>query len=185
MRHTRIALLVGLSLLALIFGAWFGLAVGPYSESSAKNGANSRELADVSRFFEKELESPSASGTQKILDLRGEKYTVVNLWATWCTPCREEMPEFVAFRREFRASRGIEFVGVAIDRAEPVRKFLAEQSVDYPILLGDISAIELTKPLGNSKMALPFSYILNAQGGVIKTKLGKLTRDELLAISAK
>jgi peroxiredoxin len=95
------------------------------------------------------------------------------------------MPEFVAFRKEFGQARGIEFVGIAIDRVEPVVKFISEQSIDYPILISDIGAIELTKSFGNERMALPFSYVLDHNGKIVKTKLGKLSRDELLAISSK
>jgi thiol-disulfide isomerase/thioredoxin len=113
--------------------------------------------------------------------LKGSGITVVNLWATWCTPCREEMPEFVALKKE----TDIQFVGLAIDRAEPVRRFIDEIGVNYPVLLGDIGMIELTKAHGNEKQALPFSYVLDKNGRIVHTKLGKLSRDEILAISAK
>lgn len=113
--------------------------------------------------------------------LKGSGITVVNLWATWCTPCREEMPEFVVLKKE----TDIQFVGLAIDRAEPVRRFIEEIGVNYPVLLGDIGMIELTKVHGNDKQALPFSYVLDRNGRIVHTKLGKLSRDEILAISAK
>jgi peroxiredoxin len=80
---------------------------------------------------------------------------------------------------------GIQFVGLAIDRAEPVRRFIDEIGVNYPVLLGDIGMIELTKAHGNDKQALPFSYVLDKNGRIVHTKLGKLSRDEILAISAK
>jgi thiol-disulfide isomerase/thioredoxin len=120
-----------------------------------------------------------------IRELQGKRMTVVNLWATWCTPCTEEMPEFVALQKELGGENAVRFVGIAIDRIDPVKRFMSEIGVNYPILLGDLGMIELTKAHGNDKQALPFSYVLDGNGRIIHTKLGKLSRAEILAISAK
>jgi thiol-disulfide isomerase/thioredoxin len=68
---------------------------------------------------------PDASGRQEALAQWKGKVLVVNFWATWCTPCREEMPEFVAAQNELGA-RGLQFVGIAIDDADKVRQYAAE-----------------------------------------------------------
>ncbi len=138
------------------------------------------EDAAITLAFDAKRERVNGS-EESVRALRGSGITVVNLWATWCTPCREEMPEFIALKNE----TDIQFIGLAIDRAEPVKRFMSEIGVNYPILLGDISLIELTKLHGNDKQALPFSYILDKSGRIVHTKLGKLTRSEILAISAK
>jgi thiol-disulfide isomerase/thioredoxin len=138
------------------------------------------EDARLSASFDAPRERIDGSASS-INALKGPGITVVNLWATWCTPCREEMPEFIALKKE----TNIQFVGLAIDRAEPVRRFMREIGVNYPVLIGDIGLIELTKAYGNEKQALPFSYVLDKTGRIVHTKLGKLTRDEILAISAK
>jgi thiol-disulfide isomerase/thioredoxin len=170
---------------ALVLGGWASLQFRTGADAGAKESAKTPTLADVRAFFAKPHPTLQPERTASIDSLRGRKLTIVNLWATWCTPCREEMPEFVAFRKEFGAVRGIEFVGVAIDRTEPVQRFIKEQSIDYPIVFAELSAVELTKLHGNSKMALPFSYVLDEHGKILQTKLGKLTREELLAISSK
>jgi thiol-disulfide isomerase/thioredoxin len=176
---------VGVALASAAVGTWFALQNAEKSNVSAQMSEVNGENAAFKRFLAQPLATLEAGKTQNITGVSGKKLTVVNLWATWCAPCREEMPEFVAFRNEFGQARGLEFVGVAIDREEPVRRFIAEQKIDYPILFSDISAIELTKAFGNERMALPFSFVVDASGTIVKTKLGKLTRDELLAISAK
>ena len=176
------ARLVWLSLaaLSLIAGVLF-------SQKERIFGENNRTLTDVGAVesaFDAKREQVNGEPAS-IRSLRGAKLTVVNLWATWCTPCREEMPEFIALQNELGASGGVQFIGIAIDRIDPVRRFMAEIGVNYPILFGDISMLELTKHHGNDKQALPFSYVLDKEGRIVQSKLGKLTRSEILAISAK
>lgn len=185
MQLARVAAIALLGIGALVLGALVALQRTSVPEESPNIAANGPDIAAIERFFTQPLENLRSASPTSIASLRGRHYTIVNLWATWCTPCREEMPDFVAFRRQYGSSRGVEFVGVAIDRREPVEKFVASHGIDYPIVFAGIEAIELTKPLGNPRMALPFSYVLDAQGKIIQTKLGKLTKEELLAISAK
>jgi thiol-disulfide isomerase/thioredoxin len=171
------ALLVGvLAILSLAAGVLFSQRDRFLIDNKAKLTDDGAIYAafDISR---ERVNGPNSS----IRALKGSGITVVNLWATWCTPCREEMPEFIALKKE----TDIQFVGLAIDRAEPVRRFMDEIGVNYPVLLGDISMIALTKAYGNDKQALPFSYVLDKNGRIVHTKLGKLSRDEILAISAK
>jgi thiol-disulfide isomerase/thioredoxin len=169
--------------MALALGVWF-------KASQDSMGDKGRDLEDVKRrnaIFQGYLSKPlPLLGAEKVSAIDqhlGPRFTVVNLWATWCTPCREEMPEFEAFRREHGQARGLAFVGIAIDRTEPVSKFIKDIGVGYPILFDGIDGIEATRAFGNEKLALPFSFILDANGRVIQTKLGKLTRDDLLLIS--
>ena len=116
---------------------------------------------------------------------------IVNFWATWCVPCREEMPEFVKLQRELGA-QGVQFVGIAIDDAAKVRDFAAELGLNYPALIGGYGAIELSRTLGNRVGALPYTLILDRDGNVRRTQLGPIKtadlRDilhQLLPIAAK
>lgn len=116
----------------------------------------------------------------KTFDLAAErgKWVVVNFWATWCAPCREEMPQFVAAQARDGA-RGVQFVGIAVDDPVKVRAFAAEIGLNYPALIGGYGAIELSKTLGNDLSALPFTIVLDRQGRVAHAQLGPLKAAQL------
>ncbi len=116
---------------------------------------------------------PDLKGKPRKSNEWGGKVMVLNFWASWCPPCREEIPAFVGLQQEF-ASKGLQFVGIAIDDPAEVAKFSAEQNINYPVLLGDTDAIELSKRLGNRFQGLPFSVIFNRQGQVVHVQAGEL-----------
>ena len=129
------------------------------------------------------LSLPDLDGTtQPLAQWRG-KVLIVNFWATWCAPCREEMPEFVAAQAR-DGGKGVQFVGIAVDDVDKVRVFAKEIGLNYPALIGGYGAIELSKTLGNNLSALPFTVILDRAGRVAHTQLGPLKQaklDRLLA----
>ena len=121
---------------------------------------------------------PDAQGQQQALAQWRGKVLVVNFWATWCAPCREEMPEFVAAQARDGA-KGVQFVGIAVDDPQKVRAFIGDIGLNYPALIGGYGAIELSKTLGNELAALPFTIILDRQGRVAHTQLGPLKAAKL------
>ena len=118
--------------------------------------------------------------TQSLEQWRG-KVLVVNFWATWCAPCREEIPVFVKLQDKYGA-RGLQFVGIAIDQAEKVRPYAAELKMNFPVLLGAVDAVELTRSLGNRTGALPFTVILGRDGQIAARHTGMLKEDRLEAL---
>jgi len=130
------------------------------------------------------LSLPDAAGKEQSIGQWRGKVVVVNFWATWCAPCREEMPEFVRAQTEYGA-RGVQFVGIAVDEADKVDRFAKELGLNYPTLIGGYGAVELSKTLGNRLAALPFTIIVDRQGRVAHTQLGPLKPDQLRAIVGK
>jgi thiol-disulfide isomerase/thioredoxin len=124
---------------------------------------------------------PDAAGASQTLGQWRGKLLVVNFWATWCAPCREEMPMFVKAQAE-HGSRGLQFVGIAVDDAEKVRQFASEIGVNYPTLIGGYGAMELSKSLGNSLMALPFTVVVDRGGRIVMRQLGPVKQAQLDAL---
>jgi thiol-disulfide isomerase/thioredoxin len=124
---------------------------------------------------------PDAQGREQSIGQWKGKVVVVNFWATWCAPCREEMPEFARIQTEL-GPKGVQFVGIAIDEAPKVKAFVDEIGLTYPALIGGYGSLELSKTLGNRLMALPFTVILDRSGHVAHTQLGPLPDGKLRTI---
>ncbi len=130
------------------------------------------------------LSLPDASGHQQSLAQWRGKVVVVNFWATWCEPCRKEMPEFVVAQREL-GPRGLQIVGIAVDQREKVEQFAKDLDLNYPALIGGYDAVDLSRSLGNELSALPFTIIIDRKGNVARTQLGPFKSDQLRSTIAR
>jgi thiol-disulfide isomerase/thioredoxin len=116
---------------------------------------------------------------QKLAAWKG-KVLVVNYWATWCPPCREEMPMFSALQKKYQAN-GVQFVGIGIDSVDKIREYQISEKITYPLLIGTLDAMRSSQALGNTAQALPFTVLITRQGQLDIVKLGKFTEAELEA----
>ena len=114
---------------------------------------------------------------QSLSQWRG-KIIVVNFWATWCPPCREEIPEFIKMQEKY-GKQGLIFVGIAIDQKDKVQAYADEISINYPILLGELEAIDLAKRAGNRLGGLPYTAIIDRNGKMVASEIGGLTQAKL------
>ena len=121
---------------------------------------------------------PDLQGHPQRFDQWRGKILVVNFWATWCVPCRKEIPEFIQVQKEY-GPKGLQIVGVAIDQTDKVKPYAAEVGINYPVLIGDQDGIELSRVAGNSVGALPFTIVLDRTGSPISNQLGRMDRERL------
>lgn len=106
------------------------------------------------------------------------KVVLVNFWATWCAPCREEMPMLMELREQ-HAAQGLEVVGIAMDDVQRARDFVAELGIEYPNLVGATDVMAAMQLYGNASGTLPYSVLVNRAGEIAWVKLGILERPEL------
>jgi thiol-disulfide isomerase/thioredoxin len=104
----------------------------------------------------------------------------VNFWASWCEPCRKEIPEFIEVQNQFR-DQGLVFVGIAVDQPQKAAAFSKDIGINYPVLTGGMEAMSLAEAAGNRQGALPFTVIIDRSGKIISTHLGLLSRSKLEA----
>jgi thiol-disulfide isomerase/thioredoxin len=113
-----------------------------------------------------------------LLKYRG-KPLVINFWARWCPPCRDEIPDFIRTNAQFK-SHGVELLGLAIeDQAAPVAEFVREYGIDYTVLLTRDPGYALMAALGNQQGGLPFTIVLDRQGNIVARKVGRMSRTEM------
>ena len=124
---------------------------------------------------------PDVSGKLHNVSEWQGKIRVINFWATWCSPCRKEIPEFIALQEQY-ADKGLQFIGIAIDDQESVAKYLASININYPMLIGDVTGIALAHQLGNTIDAVPFTLIVNQQGQIIHQHPGDFSKEQIMAI---
>ncbi|MGM0564465.1 MAG: TlpA family protein disulfide reductase [Pseudomonadota bacterium] len=119
-------------------------------------------------------------------DWRGQ-VVMINFWATWCPPCKKEIPDFIRLQDDL-ADRDIQVVGIAIDEARKVTEFVDEiGGINYPQLIASGSGYGLTERYGNEWGTLPYTVFLNRKGEIVARHYqGILTyeeaRDQLLSI---
>jgi thiol-disulfide isomerase/thioredoxin len=121
---------------------------------------------------------PDLAGKPLTLDSWQGKLRVVNFWATWCAPCRKEIPELISFQRE-NAANGVQVVGIAVDQVDKVQNYARDMGINYPVLVAGMAGVDLARQAGNPTGALPFTIVLSRDGKVISTHLGALTGAEL------
>jgi thiol-disulfide isomerase/thioredoxin len=163
-------LFAGIALLAVLAGSALWLASRPGGPPLPLSG----------------MPAPGAILAVPFRDLQGHpvslarfqgKPLVVNFWATWCAPCRDEMPAFE--RLQQRWSGRAQFVGLSNEGPEKVAGFARDFGIHYPLWVGEEQVAELSRRMGNTASVLPYTVLLNATGGVVEVKAGTYSEAEL------
>jgi thiol-disulfide isomerase/thioredoxin len=118
---------------------------------------------------------PGLDGTpHRLSDWKGRPL-IVNFWASWCEPCRREIPLLEELRRS--SGGALEVIGVAVDTHDAAQKYAHESGIDYPVLVGEQGGLEAAAAFGIEPV-LPFSVFSDRDGRVVTLKVGELHRDE-------
>ena len=140
---------------------------------------SSEKKAGADSFFSATLLTPEGV-SQSMAQWQG-KIIIVNFWATWCPPCRDEIPELIETYDAYR-DKGVVIVGIAIDDAKKVAAYSKEFSINYPVLVGDIETYSLADVMGNSIGALPFTVTIDREGMIVDAHLGQIKKKQIEAI---
>ncbi len=111
------------------------------------------------------------------------RHRLLNFWATWCAPCRREIPLLKEFQAE-QGDDGILVVGIAVDFAEDVARYAEAAEFNYPILVGQEEAMAVAESSGVTFIAMPFTMIMSRDGDFLGAYLGELLRPHLVKISS-
>ncbi|AFL73128.1 TlpA family protein disulfide reductase [Thiocystis violascens] len=162
----------GISIGAAIFGQRWVL------ESPLIEGLGKRPETDIQTLPDFRL--PDLNGHLVASNAWAGKVLVLNYWASWCPPCVRELPLFIRLQNDLHES-GVQFVGIAVDRVEDVKRFVADDPINYPLLIADADAVALAKRLGNRVEGLPFTVIFDRRGRRVFSRIGEVTANELEA----
>lgn len=160
--------------------------IKPNLNNVSTNSEPSNKLSTQALFA---AQLPDTEGKFQALKQWQGKTIVLNFWATWCPPCREEMPELSALNTEYQ-KRNIVVIGIAIDELDAVKAFAHDTKPDaikvsYPLLAAEVEGMGLASGLGNDKGVLPYTVIIKPDGSVVKTYFGRVTKPLLEETLAK
>ena len=116
-------------------------------------------------------------GTPRSLADWPDRALIVNFWATWCAPCRREIPLLQQIQRE-KAADGFQVIGIAVDFRDKVLAYADEMNIEYPLLIGEQDALDAAAAFGLDVVGLPFTIFTDRQGRVVVAHVGELTADE-------
>ena len=168
-----VVLAIGGALAGLFAGAW----LRPMPSAPVVDGAQA--LALGSR--RPNIVLPDLDGRTRSLSQWDGRLLLVNFWASWCGPCREEMPLLDRTQQRL-ADRGVQIVGIAADTAEATKGFLGRHPVHYPILVNDPDhGRDVSLDYGDTRGVLPYSVLIGRDGRILAHRFGNFTEESLQA----
>ena len=169
-------LLAGLAVAGLVSGYIFNS--WQYEQKLAKTeikiSDNKKTISNIRPLFKlKDIEG-------KVRDIKewDGQVLLINFWATWCPPCRREIPAFIEVQNKYK-DKGFTIIGIALDEKQAVIDFTDPMGVDYPLLLAADEGIILTKAYGNNLGVLPFTVIVDRKGNIVHRQRNELTFEQV------
>ncbi|MGB5622086.1 MAG: TlpA disulfide reductase family protein [Gammaproteobacteria bacterium] len=119
---------------------------------------------------------PDLTGSDRDSNEWANRPRLVNFWATWCPPCRREIPLLIELQNQYGADLAV--IGIAIDDMDAVREYAVENQFNYPVLVGQQNAVEVGNQVLADWIGLPFTAFVSASGEVVRVHVGELHRDQ-------
>ena len=151
------------------------IAIVAFVIGTAVNSARVSDNIDSQQLLQAELIQNGK--TASIGDQLG-RLTLVNFWASWCAPCREEMPIFETMYRRAKDD-GFQIIGVAIDSPEKAQPMLDSMDITYPIFYAEMAGMAVMDSAGNPQGLLPYSLLLDRDGLIIDQVLGTIDAEQI------
>ena len=174
-KTTSTLLMVGLAVAGLAAGYVFNNWQHKQKLSETKlTTSDAAVVSNVRPLFKlKDLED-------KVRDVKewDGKVLMINFWATWCPPCRREMPAFIELQEKYK-DKGFTIIGIALDEKQAVIDFTDPMGMNYPILMAEQDGIVISKAYGNKLGVLPYTVIVDRKGNIIHRQRTELTYDQV------
>lgn len=170
-------LLFGLMFLAGYAGFFaFQFAHDPKPEEQAVGSISATDMLMIG-LPRPDFELNDLDGNPHKISEWDGKIIVLNFWATWCPPCKKELPSFIELQNQY-AEQGVQFVGLAVDTPENVRSFMNEIPLNYPNLISETEAMKIGSIYGNQIGALPYTVFINRAGKIAYSHNGEIQKTE-------
>ena len=166
-----LAMLMGFYLSARHFAQPVEVAAAPLMPGPVSSGSlvgNQRPDFELANHYGDMVSADDFSG----------KTVLLNFWATWCAPCREEMPMLMDLQRD-NASEGLQVVGIALDDVQAVKRFVRSYGISYPVLVGEADVFDTSAAYGNQEGVLPFTVLIDNKGVVRWQYAGMLRAEDI------
>ncbi|MHB8623194.1 MAG: TlpA family protein disulfide reductase [Sulfuricaulis sp.] len=170
-------LLLGTTVLALLGGYWLAQSLRHTQDHTPASTLKYGGGAMINFTL------PDLDGKPQSLNNWRGKVIVINFWATWCPPCREEIPLLVALQKKY-SSGDLQIIGVAVDNKTAVMLYRQSAGINYPVLIGNDDTMDLIAQYGNHTGSIPYSVIIDRSGSVVVRKLGAFSKLELNSLIA-
>ena len=176
---SRVFLIFASALVALMAGALFYAARIPVESSAPPVAAAPTEQpAQLEVVTHPAFTLPDVSGTDRQFSEWAGKNRILNFWATWCAPCRREIPLLKAFQDE-QGDNGFQVIGIAVDFAESVANYAEAAEFNYPVLVGEQDAMAVAESSGVEFVGLPFTMFVASDGELLSAYVGELHQSHL------
>ncbi len=179
MKVTRLiaSVVVGAAVLALGFGI---VTHWPQNDrTSQATDQQQAQAADQSPMISQPRPAftmPDLQGRQRNISEWDGKVLAVNFWATWCEPCKQEIPNFNTLQKQY-GGKGFQFVGVALDDLDAVQDYLKTATIDYPVLVGEDEAGKIASRYGDDEGVVPYTAFINRKGQIAFIQYGAMSPD--------